>query len=410
MRRPHYAWAICLGSALMLFTVMGLGVNVFSIYQPYLISVNGFTNAQASMVVTIRSLFILFGMVSGTWMCQQLGLRRISCWAVLLLAGGCFLFGVSSSFILCCGAAMLTGLGYSWGGMIPISLLMDRWFRDRQTFALGISSVGSGLATILAPAPLTWLIEHVSLRAAFWCEGACALFLALAVWLIIRDSPESMGLPPYQVNGSAETAEGFSVRMRPRAMTDRRWHMVLFAVFLMGPASSLGLVNMGVLYASEGYSSGVVAALISIVGLSLMAAKPLYGQLVDRVGGRRSNYLVYAASLLSYVLCALAPTGSVPLAFLAAVVYGIGLPIGCMSLTVWAKDCLGDAGFSKGLKWCQTMFALGNLLFGTVPGLLADHFGSYLPAYFLFFGMMLSSMLLMSYVYAVTNAGTQGEI
>lgn len=408
MRRPHYAWAICFGSALMLFTVMGLGVNVFSIYQPYLISVNRFTNAQASMVVTMRSLFILFGMVSGTWMCRQLGLRRTSCLAVLLLAGGCFLFVASSSFALCCCAAMLTGLGYSWGGMIPISLLMDRWFQDRQTYALGVSSMGSGLATILAPAPLTWLIEHVSLRAAFWCEGTWALCLALAVWLIIRDGPEQMGLLPYREKGTAETAIP-PAHLRSEAMTDRRWHMVLLAVLLVGPASSLGLVNMGVLYASEGYSSGVVAALISVVGLSLMAAKPLYGQLVDHMGGRKSNYLVFAASLLSYVLCAMAPTGSVPLAFLAAVVYGMGLPVGCMSLTVWAKDCLGDAGFSKGLQWCQTMFALGSLLFGTVPGLLADHFGSYLPAYVLFFGMTLVSLILIAYVYAVTGAGTQAK-
>ena len=408
MRRTHYAWAICLGSALMLFIVMGLGVNVFSIYQPYLISVNGFTNAQASMVITMRSLLILFGMISGTWVCQHLGLRNIACLAILLFAGGCFLFGVGSSFLFCCIAAMLTGLGYSWGGMIPISLLINQWFQDRQTYALGISSIGSGLATILAPAPLTWLIEHISLRAAFWCEGICALCLALVVWLIVRDNPKCMGLSPYRVAVPSESPNS-PVRTRPQAMTDCRWHMVLLATLLMGPASSLGLVNMGALYASEGYSSGVVAALISVVGLSLMVAKPLYGQLVDRIGGRRSNYLVYAASLLGYALCALAPTGSVPLAFLAAVVYGIGLPIGCMSLTVWAKDCLGDAGFSRGVKWCQTMFALGNLLVGSVPGLLADRFGSYLPAYFLFFGMMLISMILMSYVYAVTSAGTQTE-
>lgn len=402
MRRPHYAWAICLGSALMLFTVMGLGVNVFSIYQPYLISINGFSNAQAALVVTMRSLFILFGMMTGTWMCGHVGLRRTSGLALLLFAGSCFLFGLSKSFYLCCGAAMLTGLGYSWGGMIPISLLMDRWFRDRQTYALGLSSVGSGLATILAPAPLTWLIEHVSLRAAFWCEGLCALVCALAVWFILRDGPEELGLAPYQEPGSRRVDP---IRLRPTAMTDRRWHTVLLATLLMGPASSLGLVNMGLLYTSEGYSSGVVAALISVVGLVLMGAKPLYGQLVDRMGGRRSNYLVYGASLVSYGLCALAPTGSVPLAFLAAVVYGLGLPIGCMSLTVWAKDCLGSARFGEGLKWCQTMFALGNLLFGTLPGLMADRFGSYLPAYGVFFGMMLVSMVLLTHVYAVTGAG-----
>ena len=47
LRRPHYAWIICLGGALSLFAVMGMGINVFSVYQPYIIQLNGFSNAQA---------------------------------------------------------------------------------------------------------------------------------------------------------------------------------------------------------------------------------------------------------------------------------------------------------------------------------------------------------------------------
>ena len=38
MKRPHYAWAVCLGSALSMFAIIGLGVNIFSIYQPYIIT------------------------------------------------------------------------------------------------------------------------------------------------------------------------------------------------------------------------------------------------------------------------------------------------------------------------------------------------------------------------------------
>ena len=44
--RPHRAWAVCLGCSLALFTVMGLGVNVFTIYQPWIIQVHQFSNAQ----------------------------------------------------------------------------------------------------------------------------------------------------------------------------------------------------------------------------------------------------------------------------------------------------------------------------------------------------------------------------
>src|SRR5699024_7744381 len=85
--------------------------------------------------------------------------------------------------------------------------------------------------------------------------------------------------------------------------------------------------------------------------------------------------------------------------------FGLGLPVSCMSQSVWAKDLLGDAGFAHGLKWLQSLFALGILLFGPVPGMLADAFGSYEPAYALFFLMTAVSLLLMGWVYARTGAG-----
>ena len=58
------AWVVCLGCGLALFTVMGLGVNAFTVYQPYLLRVHGFTNAQGSWITTVRSLFALLSMLT----------------------------------------------------------------------------------------------------------------------------------------------------------------------------------------------------------------------------------------------------------------------------------------------------------------------------------------------------------
>ena len=44
MNRPHYAWLVCLGGALTLLSTVGLGVNVFAVYQPEIIALRHFTN------------------------------------------------------------------------------------------------------------------------------------------------------------------------------------------------------------------------------------------------------------------------------------------------------------------------------------------------------------------------------
>ena len=54
MKRPHRAWLVCLGGALTLLSTIGLGVNVFAVYQPEILALEHFTNAQGSFITTIR--------------------------------------------------------------------------------------------------------------------------------------------------------------------------------------------------------------------------------------------------------------------------------------------------------------------------------------------------------------------
>ena len=60
-RQSIRPWLVCLGGAVMFFVAIGLGSNLYSVYQPYIIVQNGFTNTQAAWIVTTRSLFIEIG-------------------------------------------------------------------------------------------------------------------------------------------------------------------------------------------------------------------------------------------------------------------------------------------------------------------------------------------------------------
>ena len=375
----------------MLFSVMGLGSNVYSVYQPFIIAQNGFTNTQAAWIITTRSLFIVLGMLTANALCVRVGIRPAVTGAMLLLALSRFLFGAAGS------------LPYSWAGMIPLSLLINNWFQDRNAFALGLASAGSGLATILVPTPLTWLIQTGGLKAAFWTEGVFVLALALLVLILVRDEPGSLGLAPYVQGGTAGHPPVH--HPAPGGMTPLYWGLYLTAVFLTGAPTGIGISNVGVLYRTEGYNPSTVAALVSCVGLALMAGKILYGELADRLGGRLASYILYVVALAAYGLLCLAPNGSELCAFGAAALFGLALPLSNVSYSIWAKDFLGDAGFSRGLKWSQSLYALGIVVFGPVPGWLADRTDSYVASYQLFLGMMALSWLFIILVYRRTGAG-----
>lgn len=406
--RPHRAWAVCLGCSIALFTVMGLGVNVFTIYQPWIIQVHGFTNAQGSWITTVRSLFALLAMLSVDGLCRRLGLRYTMTAGMACFAASYALFGAARTFPVYCAAAALSGLAYGYGGMIPLTLVISHWFQRRRGLALGLAAAGSGLSTILFPPLLTRIIETRGLETALYGEGILGVIFTLAVYLLVRSDPAQVGLAPYS-GGQDRAAPRQAVRLAPAGLRPVHWWAVAAAAFLIGAPSGPGFSHLTVLYTSCGYDPILVAFLMSYLGVVLMAAKVLYGQLSDKLGSRTANLLVFLVMLGGFLLCALAPLGSVPLAFAAITLTALGMPISSVTLSVWAGDLSGGDSYESTVKWYTSAYMLGSLVTGPLPGLSADHTGSYVPAYLLFALMLLAAAVLVQGVYRRLDLGKRPQ-
>ena len=393
------AWLVCLGCSISLFTVMGLGSNCFSVYQPYLLELEGFTNSQASWVTTIRSLFGMLSIATADTLCRRIGLR----WTTVLGMGSfvCsyFLFGAVHSFPLYCAAAVLSGLAYGYGGMVPLTLVISHWFHARRGLALGIMAAGSGIATIVAPPLLTQVIETFGLRFSYWGEGLVALLLTAAVLVLVRDKPADLGMEAYS-QGELEgpvPVEGDSAP--PAHLPKKLWWMAVAAAFFTGGPCGPGFSHLTVLYRVEGYDSGTVALLVSCFGLALMIAKIIYGVLSDTLGSYTANLFIYGTGVLGLCLCCLAPIHSLPLAAAAFIITALGMPLSNVCLSVWAGVLTSQDDYDRLVKWLSTAYMLGSLVTGPLPGVLADLSGSYVPAYVLFVLSLICSMVLIQGVY-----------
>lgn len=404
--RPHRAWAVCLGCSIALFTVMGLGVNVFTIYQPWIIQVYGFTNAQGSWITTVRSLFSLLAMFTVGVLCRRLGLRYTMTLGVACFAASYALFGTASTFPAYCAAAALSGLAYAYGGMIPLTLVISNWFQRRRGLALGLAAAGSGLPTIFFPPLLTQIITRWGLKTALYGEAVFGVLLTLAVFLLVRSAPAQVGLTPYCAGQADKQA---AARSAPAGLRPIHWWTVAVAAFLIGAPLGPGFSHLTVLYTSCGYDPILVAFLMSYLGVVLMAAKVLYGQLSDKLGSRTANTLVFAVMLAGLLLCSMAGLQSVPLAFVAITLTALGMPISSVTLSVWAGDLSGEETYQRTVRWFTTIYMLGSLTAGPLPGLAADRLGSYVPAYLLFALMLLVAAFLVQGVYYRLNLGKRPQ-
>ena len=389
---PHRAWLVCLGGALAMFAVMGLGVNVFSIYQTEIIRLNGFTDAQGSWITTTRSLFILATLLCVNQLCTRFGLRRVMSAGVLLVGLSCLCFAFADRFLLYCAAAALTGVGYCLAGMVPISLAVGRWFQDRQGLALGLASAGSGVSTVFAPVLLTGVVKEQGITAAFLWEGAVMFLCALLVWLLVQDAPGAAG--PYRRPGSVP---GPDKRSGGAGLSRSQWTLLLLAALFVGATGGPGFSHLTMLYTSSGYSSLFVAGLLSYLGAMISLGKIVCGQVYDRLGGLGGNCFAFGTLLLALALCTLAPIGGVLLPVLAITAFGLGLSITAVSPARWAGDLCAD--YESGVRSITLAFTAGMLVFGPLPGLLADWLGGYVPAYAAFFTLLLAAYLIVQGLY-----------
>ena len=399
MRKPHYAWAICAGCTLLLLVSGGLAVNAFSVAQPYILAQNGFTNTQTSMITTVRAAAYLGCMALMPRFYGRLGYRWGTAAAALFGVLAFVLFGAAKQLWTYYLAGLVAGLSYGFGSMVPVSILITRWFREKHGLALGICAAGTGLAAVLFSPLMTALIEKCSLAVCFYVMAGVSLLLTLLVFLLVQESPEGCGKTAY---GAAVQAENTKAASGGAELSRGRWTALFVSMCFLGAIASPGFTHMMILFTTDGIPESTAALCVSIFGLALMLGKCVYGEACDLLGAKRANWIFGAILSAGLFLCTLSGLASRPLALTAAVLYGFGVPMSTVGLSVWAEAFSGAKRYDEVIRLFQTGYGLGALVFSFMPGLFADACGSYAPSYLVFLAFGVFSLLVVQSTYRRT--------
>lgn len=382
-------WSVCIGCTLLLFCTVGLTTSSFSVYQPYLISIIGLSNTEASTVITVRSLSSLLGVVFVQKYIALTGLRRGMIIMNILAAISFFIFGLADNFASCCIAAAFLGLCYGLGGTVSVSIAIKRVFSSHQTLALGICSAGTGVATIVCPPIATALISAFSLRHALWAEGAFLLLACVATFILIGPK---VNIKPPELKQSDISA--------PRSPRERKSFIIVCAAsLLIGTMGNTGWNHLSVLYSTEGASPLLVSRLISFIGLALTAGKVLYGELTDSIGGRKTAMCACSILICGEILACFAGHLYMPLAILSMLCMGLGLPISTVGFSSMAADLSTPAHYPSSLRAFQLCYMIGTFATGPIPGMIADRWGSYVPFYYILTFFAILTLILVIWAY-----------
>lgn len=380
MKKPHYSWAVCFSCLLLIFCNMGLCNNGFSVCLPFIEADGGFTGTEGSTILSIRCIFSLLSMLTVTRYYRHFSLRRGAFAATVTSAAAyaVYSFGSTHIYIYYLGAA-IAGIGYGFGSTIPMSMLINNWFRRRRGLALGIGACGTGVCAMLFPPVMTRLVEGLGLQTAFRVEAAFVLMCAFLVLLIARDLPADMGLRPF---GEGEgNDDSHKKSFGSRGLKHWEWAVMLPALVLVGAVSTAGTGHFYIVMTSSGCEAELAASVMSFWGVVLIIGKFLYGAACDHIGCKKATVIFYAFYVAGCIETLTFFKGSPVFYYGFAVLNGLGIPPATVGTPIWAAELSTPEKYAYTLKWNQIAFVLGGVIFTSMPGMLFDRLGNYQSAY-----------------------------
>jgi MFS family permease len=298
---------------------------------------------------------------AGRWL-ERIGPRR-----ALLIAAACFGGGFVLSAIgvrthqialLYLGYGVIGGFGLGLGYVTPVTVLV-RWFPDRRGLAAGLAIMGFGGGAMIG-APLA-----VALIGAFRSDASVGVGEAFVAMAVIYAAAIALGavairLPPpgWKPAGwtpRAERAQHRDASPEQALRTKQFW--LLWLVLCLNVAAGIGVLGQASTMIQEVFDRRVspeaAAGFVGFLSLFNMAGRLGWSAVSDRIGRRRTYFLLLA---LGAALYAFAP--------FAGPIGGVALFVACFALII----SLFGGGFAAYPAYVADLF--GTRHFAAIYGRL----------------------------------------
>jgi OPA family glycerol-3-phosphate transporter-like MFS transporter len=307
---------------------------------------------------------------------------------------------------------LIQGMGYG-----PCARGLGHWYtyKERGT-AFGFwntaHNVGGGAVGYIA----AWCAKHYGWPSAFYVPGAIACIAAIYLFWRMRDTPQSLGLPPVEEYKNEYPPEEKVTHERDLSfrelfvtyiLTNKFLWLIAIANFFVYIAR-YAMVDWGPTYLKEAKGADILAGGFSttLIEFSGAAGMLSMGWISDRFEGRRGavSFLCMIPLLGAFAGVIMAPPKMLwlDLALFAVIGFLVYVPVmmlGVMSLDLTSKKAVGTAAGFVG------MFGyVGRVVQDEAIGWIAQHY-SWDAALYCVFGCTLVAILLLAFTWNVRPKG-----
>ncbi|HEX6144132.1 MAG TPA: MFS transporter [Geminicoccaceae bacterium] len=388
-QRLFYGWIVLLVAALGYFASGPGQSHLFGVFITPISEDLGISRTAISTAYATATLIAAFGLPYVGRLVDRFGARRVALVVVIVLGFASIGFGqVTGVITLGLGFMLLRFLGQG-SLMLTCQNMTAQWFDRQRGFALSLMSLGFFLSVAVHPPLMQWLIALVGWREAWvWLGVATWILLLPAIYVLVQNKPEDLGLEPDpprggglqigpRISGSANI--GFTAAEALR--TPAFWIIAISLSTLSMLVTALFFHQVSI-FESHGLSAGMAAGVFSIAAISAVIAVPVFGRLLDRFRARP----IFATGMLSMslTLIALVFVQGFWSAFVYSVIFGVANAVIHSHMAFLWPRYFGRKHLGQ-IQGTATTIAVVGASVGPIPfGAAYDLFGSYTGALLLF--------------------------
>ena len=367
-------------AALVLLIAFGcnmVGRGVADAFMVFVLPLSEEFGWQRAQVTSVYSAFLIItglaAPLTGT-LIDRWGPRVVYPLGLVLLASACLVASKLSQlwqFQLVIG--LVSGLGVSMLGMVPASMLISRWFRDRMSTAMGVAYAGFGTGTIVVVPIAQRSIELVGWRDTYWTMGIVGLallpLLLLLPWSRIAGDPAPRAKLPDAVGTRGPLMSAFRTR--------QYWQIVQLFAFTSMTTFSV-ITQLVPFLVQSGLSPLAAASAFGTAGLLSIFGIMTAGFAADRFGFRRVVTASFASTFLgivSLLAFSFVPAGWLVVAFV--ICFGSAMGARGPIVSSLAAGHFGGPGFATIYGTMFAWMSVSGAAAAFIAGWLYDVTGGY---------------------------------
>jgi sugar phosphate permease len=387
-----YGWWMVAAGCGMRMLGGGFHLYGFTIFFLPITNELGLTRAATSLVFALaRAEGAIEGPLAG-YLLDRFGPRPMMLAGVILSGIGYMLLaGVESYSGLLVVYLGVISLSFSAGFMHSPMVLANSWFIRRRALAMTLISSSIGIGGMLITPLLAFSVQTWGWRYGAFLAGVGLILIGVPVALLVKRSPESMGLHPDGVppqreppSSTGETSRSHAAAHKEKApeftlreamRTSTFWMMILATTTRVGVFNAI-TVHFVPIMVWKGATEQSAAAMLATMALMSLPSHLLIGWIADHVNKPRLMGACMALGAASLFFLAYGEGSWALWTFVLLFTFMEAIfPVG------WATvgDFFGRKSFAT-IRGTMSFFYLwGPALGPVVSGLVYDRYQSYAP-------------------------------